>query len=201
MPRNGNYKNGKIYSIRSHQTDEIYIGSTTISLSQRLSKHKNNYKRYLADKNNYITSFKILENDDAYIELVEEFPCDSRMQLCKREGEIIRATENCVNRCIAGRTGKEYREENKERIKEYLKQYDISNKDKLNEYRKQYREANKDKIKEYHKKYRVANKDKINKQQSQRTSCDCGGRYRRGDKSSHERTLKHQAYLNSLSPS
>jgi predicted GIY-YIG superfamily endonuclease len=44
------YKNGKIYAIRSHQTDEIYIGSTTQSLSKRFSNHKSKYKLYLEKK-------------------------------------------------------------------------------------------------------------------------------------------------------
>jgi hypothetical protein len=42
------------------------------------------------------------------------------MELDKREGEYIR-NNNCINRCIAGRTQKEYYEENKEKILEQRK--------------------------------------------------------------------------------
>ena len=35
-----NYQNGKIYCIRSHQTDNIYIGSTTQKLCVRMAEHK-----------------------------------------------------------------------------------------------------------------------------------------------------------------
>ena len=35
-----NFQNGKIYCIRSHQTDKVYIGSTTQTLAQRFGKHK-----------------------------------------------------------------------------------------------------------------------------------------------------------------
>ena len=35
-----NYQNGKIYKIHSYQTDDIYIGSTTNTLSRRFSEHK-----------------------------------------------------------------------------------------------------------------------------------------------------------------
>ena len=38
------YKNGKIYTIRSFQTDKYYIGSTCTMLSKRFSNHKSNYK-------------------------------------------------------------------------------------------------------------------------------------------------------------
>jgi hypothetical protein len=38
------YKNGKIYAIRSYQTEDIYIGSTLQTLTKRLSKHKDQFK-------------------------------------------------------------------------------------------------------------------------------------------------------------
>jgi len=53
--------------------------------------------------------------------------------------------------------GKEYREKNKDKIKEVKKEYYEKNKDKI----KEYREKNKDKIKEVKKEYREKNKDKI----------------------------------------
>jgi hypothetical protein len=184
MPRLGNYQNGKIYSIRSHQTDEIYIGSTTQSLSVRMAEHRRNYKKYLNGKNNYFTSFKILEFDDAYIELIEEFPCVSKMHLEKREGEVIRKMENCVNRRIAGRTRKEYKQDNKEHFKEYAKQYN-----------KQYYEANKEQIKEHQKQYYEANKEQINEHRGVKITCECGSTFTRAQKLRHERTQKHKNYL------
>ena len=41
------YSQGKIYCIRSHETDLIYIGSTIQPLSIRMGKHRDSYKRYL----------------------------------------------------------------------------------------------------------------------------------------------------------
>jgi len=117
------YSKGKIYSIRSHLTDDVYIGSTIQRLSDRLTKHKKCYKKWLITKKNCYSSFKIIEKDpeNFYIELVELYPCNSKIELCRREGEIIRAT-TCVNKNIAGRTLKEYREEHKEYYKEKKKQ-------------------------------------------------------------------------------
>jgi hypothetical protein len=161
------YKNGKIYTIRSHQTDQIYIGSTTQPLSKRLYEHRKKYKKYITGEHYYISSFDILQYEDAYIELLEEYPCENKMMLEKREGELMR-DNNCVNKYIAGRTRKEYYQDNKDKIKEYyqdnkdkIKEYTEENKDKINEYKKKYREENKDKINEYKKKYREENKDKI----------------------------------------
>ena len=108
------YKNGKIYTIRSHQTDKIYIGSTTQPLSKRFHCHKGRYIISLSRKTNYITSFEIIKYGDAYIELLEEFPCETKDQLHKREGECIRNEPNCVNKFVPGRTTKQYREEHKD---------------------------------------------------------------------------------------
>ena len=56
---------------------------------------------------------------------------------------------------------KEYREINKERIKERRKKYYENNKERIKEYKKEYREINKEQIKEYDKKYRENNKEQI----------------------------------------
>jgi hypothetical protein len=142
------YTKGKVYCIRSYQTDDIYIGSTTQALSMRIGGHRANYKLYLNNKYNYVTSFEIIQYDDCYIELIELCSCLSKEELCKREGEHIRLM-HCVNKYIAGRTIKQYREDNKDELKEYIKQYREEHKNEL----KQYRESNKDEIAERSKKY------------------------------------------------
>jgi hypothetical protein len=88
------YHSGKIYAIRSHQTDKFYIGSTCLPLYKRLYKHRNNKKAYENCGYHKITSFDILQYDDHYIELLEEFRCENKMQLEKREGELIRLHKN-----------------------------------------------------------------------------------------------------------
>ena len=137
------YKNGKIYTIRSHQTDKFYIGSTTQPLSKRLSCHKGKYKNYLDGKTNYTTSFEIIEYGDAYIELLEECPCDNKMMLHKKEGGCIRNEPNCVNKVITGRTQREYKIDNADKIKQYLVKYVEQNADKIKAQQKQYRENKK----------------------------------------------------------
>ena len=113
------YSKGKIYTIRSPQTEQIYIGSTTQSLAQRLSKHRYSYKAYKAKmcKSSYTTSYNILKYDDHYIELLELCPCTYKAELHRRENQLIRAHNNCVNKIQPGRTDKEYYEDNKEKIK------------------------------------------------------------------------------------
>ena len=45
------YNSSLIYTIRSHQTNKYYIGSTTQSLSRRLSEHIRDYKQHLSNNN------------------------------------------------------------------------------------------------------------------------------------------------------
>jgi hypothetical protein len=128
------YSKGKIYTLRSYQTDEIYIGSSVNTLPKRLGYHKNNYKCWKNEKYNYVSSFELIKYDDCYIELLEDYPCENRNQLEKREGELIRSMD-CVNKNIAGRTqttyNKEYRVENIDKIKELQKNWYINNKEKI----------------------------------------------------------------------
>jgi hypothetical protein len=166
-----NYQNGKIYKIYSYENDDVYYGSTCETLSQRMARHRGHLKDYKNGKGANITSFKILELTSAKIELVEEFPCNSKEELLQREGYYIR-NNNCVNKCIAGRTKKEYNEQycekNKEQIKEKKKEYRQQNKDKNKEYQKEYRQQNIEQIKEKKKEYREANREEIKRKQNER---------------------------------
>ena len=151
------YQKSKIYAIKSYQTEMMYIGSTTQTLSQRIGKHKENYI-----KNGTTSSKQILKYEDYYIELIENFPCNTKEELLKREGFHIRENINiCVNCNIAGRTIQEYRQDNVDKIKETSKQYYQDNVEKMKEQKKQYRQNNSEQIKEYTKQYKKDNKDKI----------------------------------------
>ena len=143
------YQKGKIYKLWSPSKNLVYYGSTTETISRRLSKHLTDLNRYNnKTSTRYVNSFKILECEDYKIELVEEYPCNNRQQLCKKEGEVIRLIGN-INVRIAGRTSQEYmkewEEKNKEKRTEYMKEYDKARKDKKAEYYQIHKEKWKDK--------------------------------------------------------
>ena len=152
-----NYKNGKIYKLWSPEGDMIYIGSTCRGLAHRKAQHK--------DKPN--TTSKILFDTytDIRIELIEEYPCDNKEQLNRKEGEYIR-TLDCVNRCVAGRTEKEWREDNKEHLEEYREE----NKEHHAEKNREYYQKNKGHVQEKHKEYRENNKGHL--QEKQKEYCE-----------------------------
>ena len=191
------YSKGKIYKIVDLYTDECYIGSTCEpTLARRLAKHKNDYKLYKRGKSRFVTSYRIMENDNYDIQLIENYPCESKDELHAREGHWIKQTD-CVNVRVAGRSHKEsckqYYEDNKEIIAEYHKQWYEDNKEKI----KQHYLDNIDKIKEKNEKYRRLNKEKISLRKSEKMICDCGSEFRRDEKARHERAIKHHKYLES----
>lgn len=187
-----NYQEGKIYRLVCNSTGLTYFGSTGQKyLSQRLKGHISTYKAYLKDNSrDCLTSFKIIENGNYEIILVETYPCNSKDELLKRERYHIENNE-CVNKIIPTRTkaqyradnidtikikDREYKQKNKEIIaikkKEYSQrkreeqkekdtQYQIEHIDEISEQRKIYTEKKKEKLKERHKKYYEKNKDKL----------------------------------------
>ena len=148
------YKEGKIYKIVCDNTGLTYYGSTCEKrLSRRLSKHRSNYTSYLNNpENNFFTSFKVLEGGNYKIVLVENYPCNSKEELLKRERYFIENNE-CVNRNVPTRTNKEYWVDNKERLTIMSKEYRQKNKTTLKEKRKVYLKINKIKIKKIREKY------------------------------------------------
>jgi hypothetical protein len=139
------YSQGKIYKIISSECDLVYYGSTVETLDERLRIHLEQYKRYLKEKFNYITSFKLLEKENYEIVLVENYPCNSKKELRLREGEYIKNNQ-CVNKRIEGRTKKQYREDNRDIIRQKKKIYREENREIISQQRRQYREENREKI-------------------------------------------------------
>ena len=156
------YQKAKIYILRSNYTKNVYIGSTCQKLSSRKSNHKRDYNSFKSNKCNYITSFEIIKYEDCYIELIENYPCNSKEELLRREGELIRSTENTVNKCIAGRTYKEWYADNFERIAKVKKEWKTNNKEKCKNNEKIWRNNNKERCQLNKQQYYIDNKDTFN---------------------------------------
>jgi len=92
-----NYQKGKIYTIRSRNSDKVYIGSTCNELRKRFYNHKTDYKRWVNGKGDYTASSEVLKDGNCYIELLEKCPCNSKDELLRREGQLIRSMK-CVNK-------------------------------------------------------------------------------------------------------
>ena len=188
-----NYGNSKIYAIRSYATDNVYIGSTTQPLSKRMVVHRGHYKLYLAGKFRYMTSFELIKCGDAYIELLEDYPCENNEQLHRREGELIRNTA-CVNMRIAGQSKKEYWEAHVEQRKANNKKNYDAHAEQRRSYGKQYYDAHAEQRISYVKQYYATHKDKIRTHQLEKIPCPhCSVLIARKGMSRHQRTPKCQS--------
>ena len=166
------YEKAYTYAIRSHQTDNIYIGSTSEFICKRMQHHKYKYKIFLKTNLLYVTSYEILKYDDAYIEIIEEYENITRDTLRKYEGNLIRNIP-CVNKFIPTRTAREYRADNREKYQLYEKTPNCR------KTRKEYRDKNIEKINET-------------------LECLCGVKHSYRNKGKHVKSKKHQEFLKSI---
>tara|TARA_R110002020_G_scaffold402401_1_gene612577 strand:- start:176 stop:487 length:312 start_codon:yes stop_codon:yes gene_type:complete len=90
------YQQGKIYKIVCNITNEIYYGSTKKTLKERLRLH-------ILCRN--CMSINIIDRGDYKIELIKDYPCNSKKELEEEESKYIRENE-CINIIIPNRTKK-----------------------------------------------------------------------------------------------
>ena len=160
-----NYRNGKLYVLRRSDNDNIfYIGSTCATLKRRQNEHKQDSKRYTHPVCKYIKKLR-KSKINFYIELFKLYPCDSKQELCKKEGKTMlklrKQGHNLCNITIAGRTKQEYQ--------------------KTNKYKKIQQRGNFWKVQEIY-------KQKI-------IQCNCGAIIKRGCLSAQRKSKKHQNWL------
>jgi molecular chaperone DnaK (HSP70) len=209
---------------------ECYVGSTTNDLRKRKSQHKSRCenstdKAYNQYKYQFIRDEGGWNNWDM-IE-VERYEAIDKQDLHKRERYWIESLGATLNKSIPTRDIKEYRDNNKEKIKEKDKKYYENNKEKVKKYHENYYEINKDKFKdlkeknkehfkewrdnnrdklnEYMKEYRDNNKEKIKKYYeinkdkiNEKIKCECGVDTTRTNLHRHKKTQKHKDNLDKL---
>ena len=130
------YATAKIYKVVDNSYTMCYYGSTVQPLSKRISNHRMHYKLFGEGKFNHrLTVFDIFDAhgaENCKIELIEEFPCESKEQLNKREGFYIQNNE-CVNKVIAGQTLAEWKSANREHLQQYQANYTYANLQRVRE--------------------------------------------------------------------
>ena len=190
------YKEGKIYKIKCNETGEQYFGSTTGSLRVRLNCHKSKTK-----SKKQCMSRQIINRGNFQIELVENYSCETKHELHKRERFYIDNNE-CVNRIIPTRTQKEYRELHKEKLKELNRTWEKEHRQERNTWQnnlyktnEDYREKTKVRASEYYEQ----NKKKILERMLVRYVCCCGLEGSVSNKLRHEKTKRHQDFINQTS--
>jgi len=151
------FSKAKIYKLKSLKGDEIYIGSTCGELNTRLWHHNHSSNKKYTQKQ---CASKVLyeKYDDIKIELIENWPCENKDELNKRERYHIENTPNCINKNLPGQTWQERWEKNKEHNIIKHKEWLENNKNKIKEYLEETKEHRKETAKIYY----DNNKDIIN---------------------------------------
>jgi hypothetical protein len=179
-----NYQKGVVYNVW-YEDELFYTGSTT-HLINRKSKHKRSIKNKITEWT--LPFHKAIKElnipfENLRFEEYEKYPCNSKPELEKREGEIQRILKPKYIGKIAGRTKKEYYLENKEKIIERNKKYRKDDPEKAYIQNKKYYEKNIDKIKEY---------------REQTVECDCETIVKINKLKRHKETQKHKDLMQNI---
>ena len=160
-----NYQKAKIYKIIDVNEEMVYVGCTINTLARRMAHHRACY-----NMKDFTTSHIIFDKygvENCKILLLENYPCNNKEELLKREGEYIKQTL-CVNKVISGRTREEYYQDNKEELAKTKKLWVEDNKLHVAEYNKTYNQNNKDTKQEYNKIYREKNKELLKEKRKEK---------------------------------
>lgn len=136
------YQQGKIYKIVSANSSKCYVGSTILKLNKRFQHHRCCYNT----NSNACSSVEVFECGDVSIELIKEYPCNSKRELEREEGKY-QLELDCVNKHIAGRTQREY--EKTEQYRANKKSAYLKHRDKRLKNFTEYREKNREHINSY----------------------------------------------------
>ena len=136
------YNKSKIYKLFVKGAEELpYIGSTVSPLTQRLSHHKHQAITPTQTKTASCQMFE--DGNEVEIELLENYPCNSKTELETRERYWLEQFPEAININTPTRTWKERwiknRDHNIAKHKEWLK----ANADHVAEYRERRKEIEK----------------------------------------------------------
>jgi hypothetical protein len=188
-----------IYKLVNYDYPElVYVGSTT-----NFTKRKQNHKESCLNEKHKNHNLKVYTNIREYdgwenwsMIKICDYPCKNRREAELKEDEYMTELKASLNMIRASRTQKQYREDIKDKIKEYTKEYNDANKEKIQEKKKEYNETNKEKIQEYNKEYRDNNKEQIKEKKKEKVTCQCGTVVLKRDLKQHEKTKKHTNLIN-----
>ena len=105
---------GIIYQLVSSHSQKVYVGKSTETPSQRMSKHRCDYRRWLEGKHHYNSSYELLKYTDCSMVVLEHGVPDHL--LAEREA-YWHSRYDCVNRCVPNRSHKEWYQANKDKVR------------------------------------------------------------------------------------
>jgi hypothetical protein len=152
------YQKSKIYKLEC-EDGCYYYGATSGSLEMRLCGHK------MASTKQPYRVYKHINGigwDKVKITLVEEYPCDSKKELNKRESEFIyeaRKDEKCLNTILSFATEEQRQEKRDKYFETYVRRVTDKRIKYKHDYGIKYREQKGDELKQKKSEYYYTNKE------------------------------------------
>jgi hypothetical protein len=92
----------RIYKIAAPGCDTVYVGSTRLTLWQRLRQHRKDLRSWRRGRGTFMSSYEVLAHPGAEIHLLEEGQF-TKQHMHEREGHWIQCLPS-VNICMPGRS-------------------------------------------------------------------------------------------------
>lgn len=181
--------------------DCFYVGVTSqVYLSNRMANHRCSFKKWIVGKSRplyfYSEEFSF---DGVKIELIEKGTYENESATRERENELMdihSVPEQPRNKILNPNYQKEYREDNREKLRKQKEEYYQKNKEVLDQKHKDYCEKNKDKVKDYKAQWNKENREKyytdekkedLKKKRQEKVECDiCNQEMTRGSLKRHK---------------
>jgi len=127
------------------------------------------------------------------MDMIEQIEFEDRMELRKRDGEIMQNRGASLNGSVVEyrqREGERKRAE-REAERETCRMKERAYKEAIKVQRREYRERNKEAIKVYNNQYNQDNREKINDWKNAKFECLCGDIIKMSGKYNHLKTIRH----------
>ena len=174
---------------KNSDIDFCYVGST-ISMNQRKDNHKcacNNPN----NENHRLKVYKTIRENGGW-NMFRMVEIGYRKQLTSAQARIVEDEYMVLlNADLNTYRGHRSLKQRAEYMKEYNKQYRETHVEEMKEYWKDYYQINKEELKKLQKGYNEKNKERLNVKHA----CPCGGKFLFLNKSHHEKTIRHKAYV------
>jgi len=163
------YTNAKIYKLVCND-GHYYYGSTINTLKHRLNRHRQSSK---TEMNKLYTHVTAVGWDAFRMDLIEEYPCISRVELYTREDIYIKKSLHdplCLNVLRAHMSiddKVEYTKSQREEANKRTKEYRAKNRDEILKKEAAYREANRTLLSEKQKEYTKKHAEQVKLAQEQ----------------------------------
>ena len=126
---------------------EELILEALATLAQRMAQHRRDMRYKERQHWKIFKAMNEIGRDALFIGLLEDYPCQKREELLRKEGEKMREHQSELSKIISGRSKKQYRQENSQQTQEKQSELYERNRPQLIQYQKNYRNNNREMLK------------------------------------------------------